>query len=158
MSMIERRRRVVPGLNTASLPDLIFTVLFFFMIVTHMRTETVKVDYRVPQGSGLAQLQQKSSVVHVYVGKSKVNGTRGQGKEQFHVQVGDRIVPIESVADCIREIRSHMPAEEARRMTVSLKADADTPMGLVAEVKQALREAKALRVNYSGDEKKSKKH
>ena len=51
MSMFERRHRDMPGLNTSSLPDLIFTVLFFFMIVNHMRKVTLKVKYQVPQGT-----------------------------------------------------------------------------------------------------------
>ena len=53
MSMIRRSKREMPGLNTASLPDLIFTVLFFFMIVTHMRTDVMKVRYQTPQGTEL---------------------------------------------------------------------------------------------------------
>ncbi|MBP5712733.1 MAG: biopolymer transporter ExbD, partial [Prevotella sp.] len=53
-------RRSVPMLNTASLPDLIFTVLFFFMIVTHMRNESVKVEYEKPQGTELSRLAKKS--------------------------------------------------------------------------------------------------
>ena len=61
MRMFQRRRHEVPGLNTASLPDLIFTVLFFFMIVTHMQKETVKVKFRTPQGTELTRLTKKTS-------------------------------------------------------------------------------------------------
>ena len=35
-------KREMPALNTSSLPDLIFTLLFFFMIVTTMREVTLK--------------------------------------------------------------------------------------------------------------------
>ena len=49
MINFRKRQHFVPNLNTASLPDLIFTVLFFFMIVTHMRKVAPKVKYRVPQ-------------------------------------------------------------------------------------------------------------
>ena len=60
MSMFRRRlRHDVPALNTASLPDLIFTVLFFFMIVTHMRQVTLKVQYQVPAGTELTKLTKK---------------------------------------------------------------------------------------------------
>ena len=55
MSMFRYHSHEMPGLNTASLPDLIFSVLFFFMIVTHMRKETLKVQYRVPQGTELTR-------------------------------------------------------------------------------------------------------
>ena len=70
MSMMFRRRsREVPGLNTSSLPDLIFSVLFFFMIVTHMRHVTVKVKYQVPQGKELTRLTKKSAVSYIYIGR-----------------------------------------------------------------------------------------
>lgn len=68
MSMFGRREHEMPGLNTSSLPDLIFTVLFFFMIVTHMRQVTLKVDYRAPQGKQLTRLTKKSAVSYIYIG------------------------------------------------------------------------------------------
>ena len=60
-----RNRRQMPQLNTASLPDLIFTVLFFFMVVTHMRTVALKVEFRVPQGTELTRLTKKTAVSYV---------------------------------------------------------------------------------------------
>ena len=74
MSMFKRTRREIPGLNTSSLPDLIFTVLFFFMIVTHMRKVTLKVKYQVPQGTELTRLTKKTAVSYIYIGKP-VTGT-----------------------------------------------------------------------------------
>lgn len=68
MSMFKRRKYEVPGLNAASLPDLIFTVLFFFMIVTHMQKVAVKVKYQVPQGTELTRLTKKSAVTYIYIG------------------------------------------------------------------------------------------
>ena len=62
-----RVRRSVPQLNTASLPDLIFTVLFFFMVVTHMRQTTIKVEFRMPQGTQLTRLTKKSTVSYIYI-------------------------------------------------------------------------------------------
>ena len=56
-------KRDVPGLNLASLPDLIFTVLFFFMIVTHMRDVNPKVRYEVPQGTELSKTANKGGLV-----------------------------------------------------------------------------------------------
>lgn len=64
-----RDRRQMPQLNTASLPDLIFTVLFFFMVVTHMRTVTLKVSFRVPQGTELTRLTKKTAVSYIYIGR-----------------------------------------------------------------------------------------
>ena len=69
MSLFRRQRREVPMLNTAALPDLIFTVLFFFITVTHMREVTLKVKYRVPEGTELTSLVKKSAVTYIYIGR-----------------------------------------------------------------------------------------
>lgn len=66
MSIYRRRKHDIPELNTASLPDLIFTILFFFMLVTHMRKTTVKVKYQVPQGTELTKLVKKSAISYIY--------------------------------------------------------------------------------------------
>ena len=66
MSMFRRREHTVPGLNTASLPDLIFSVLFFFMIVTHMQKVAVKVQYRTPQGTELTTDEEDRRHLYIY--------------------------------------------------------------------------------------------
>ena len=70
-SMLRTKRHSVPSLNVASMPDLIFTVLFFFMIVTHMRSDEVKLQLQVPKGTEVQKLVNKSSVVNLYIGKTK---------------------------------------------------------------------------------------
>ena len=144
MSLFRRRRREVPGLNTASLPDLIFTVLFFFMIVTHMKEVTLKVRYRVPQGSGLSRLARKSAVVYVYIGRPA-----GRDDGPTRIQVDDRYVTPEYL---VARKRS-MPPEDAARLVVSIKADRHTKMGVINDVKQALRRANILKISYSATEK-----
>ena len=76
MSMFNRRRYEVPGLNTASLPDLIFSVLFFFMIVTHMQKVAVKVQFCTPQGTELTRLTKKNSCyLYLYLSSNKQSST-----------------------------------------------------------------------------------
>ncbi len=137
MTMFQRRRHEVPGLNTASLPDLIFTVLFFFMIVTHMQKVAVKVQFRTPQGTELTRLTKKTSVTYIYIGN-------------------DKFTPAAEVADYVTAERNRMSPEDQEQMTVSIKADRGTHMGIISDVKQALREAKAYRINYSATEKKKR--
>ena len=67
--MIKDKRRTIPMLNTASLPDLIFTVLFFFLIVTHLRQDQMKVKYETPEGTKLEKLTRRSATSYIYVGK-----------------------------------------------------------------------------------------
>ena len=149
MSMFKRKDHSVPGLNTASLPDLIFTVLFFFMIVTHMKENQMKVKYQVPQGTKLERLAKKSTVSHIYIGKPY----KGGGENA--VQVNDKIVDAADVEDFIAAERKRMAPDDAKNMTVSIKADKKADMGVVTDVKQSLRRANALKILYSG--KKSTK-
>ena len=149
MSMFKRKDHSVPGLNTASLPDLIFTVLFFFMIVTHMKENQMKVKYQVPQGTKLERLAKKSTVSHIYIGKPY----KGGGDNA--VQVNDKIVDAADVEDFIAAERKRMAPDDAKNITVSIKADKKADMGVVTDVKQSLRRANALKILYSG--KKSTK-
>lgn len=154
MSMMFRRRlREVPGLNTSSLPDLIFSVLFFFMIVTHMRHETVKVKFQVPQGKELARLTKKSAVSYIYIGKP----TSALGKvvgEDSKIQLNDKYVTPSQLVEYMKAEKRRMSPEDAQHMTVSIKADINTKMDVITDVKQALRQAKTLRINYSATEKR----
>lgn len=156
MSMFGRREHEMPGLNTSSLPDLIFTVLFFFMIVTHMRQVTLKVDYRAPQGKQLTRLTKKSAVSYIYIGKP-VRSLQGVSIETDSsgvcVQLNDKLATPAEVMDYVLAEKRRMSAEDQRQMTVSIRADRQVPMGVVMDVKQALRQAKVLRVNYSAVEK-----
>ena len=138
-SIFRRSSHEMPGLNLASMPDLIFTVLFFFMIVTHMRHDTVKVRYEVPAGTEVQKLQQKSAVINVYVSASQI-------------QVNSQVTDLDHLAALIEAERKKLSEENAERLTVSLKADKHTPMGVIADVKEALQRSFALRINYSGTE------
>ena len=131
--------RKMPGLNLASMPDLIFTVLFFFMIVTHMRHDDVRVRYQVPAGTEVQKLQQRTAVINVYVSASQI-------------QVNSQPTDINHLASLIEAERKKLSEENAERLTVSLKADRHTPMGVIADVKESLQKSFALRINYSGTE------
>lgn len=153
MSFFARRRnREVPGLNTASLPDLIFSVLFFFMIVTHMRQETLKVRYQVPQGTQLTRLTKKSAISHVYIGEPSADMASAMGKGT-RIQYNDKYVTPQELARYLADERARMTPEDRERMIVSLKGDLHTKMSVVQEVKQALRQANALKISYSASQK-----
>jgi biopolymer transport protein ExbD len=159
MSMFRRREHTVPGLNTASLPDLIFSVLFFFMIVTHMQKVAVKVQYRTPQGTELTRLTKKTAVTYIYIGKAA--GTMGQATHgRTMIQLNDKFGSPADVTDYVSQEKDKMSPEDQQQMTVSIKADRHTPMGIITDVKQALRQAKALKISYSATpvEKGTSKH
>ena len=148
MSLFRRRPRAVPHLKTSSLPDLIFTVLFFFVTVTHMRQVTLKVKYKVPAGTELTRLVKKSAVTYIYIGKPTAE-MRDIAGSKTRIQMNDKYVDIPSVADYVADERNRMSPEDLRQMSVSIKADRNTEMGVITDVKQAIRQAGALKISYS---------
>ncbi len=140
---LKRHDHRVPGLQMAAMPDLIFTVLFFFMIVTHMRENTVQVQYKEPQGTNLQKVAKKNAVIDIYVGRSGKTG-------EYEVQVNNAIVPLDQLPDKLKEERGSVSSGNMAYLCASLQADRDTPMNIINKVKMALREASILKVNYSG--------
>ena len=141
------QKREVPGLNLAALPDLIFTVLFFFMIVTHMREVTPHVRYEVPQGTEVEK-GRKAGLVYLLIGKP----VDAQGRvisDETRIQLNDRLVTVAQLPEEINKVRADMSDDERQHMTISIRADRDTEMGIINDVKQALRKAGALNINYS---------
>lgn len=151
MTMFRKRKHEVPALNTASLPDLIFSVLFFFMIVTHMQKVAVKVQYRAPQGTELTRLTKKTAVTYIYIGKPQ-EGLRKVYGNKTRIQLNDKFAAPAEVADYVSAERDRMAPEDQNQMTVSIKADRGTQMGIINDVKMSLRQAKAYRINYSATE------
>lgn len=178
--MIRRNRRLreVPMLNTASLPDLIFTVLFFFMIVTHMRTTTSKVKYALPQGTELKRLVKKSVVTYIYIGRDMPKTTRetstvaspntssavspntssasSMDVSAYKVQLNNRVGTIGEVASFVANEKKRMNPDDQVKMTVSIKADRSTPMYVINAVKRAVRAGGATRINYSAERESDK--
>ena len=142
--MFRRREHPLPSLNTSSLPDLIFTVLFFFMIVTHMRDVELKVHYVVPQGTELQKMTPKSAVTHIYIGR-----VEGLPADSFCIQLNNRLATVGDIREFVEAERARMADDDQARMLVSIKADRDVPYGLIARVKQALQQSFALKISYS---------
>ena len=144
--------REMPELNTSSLPDLIFTLLFFFMMTTTMRETELKVKFTPPQATELTKLEKKSLVTYLYVGKPQDKYAKVLGTES-RIQMNDKFIEVAEVEDYVSQARSNMKEEDQGYMTVSLKVDKETPMGIVSDIKQALRDAQALKINYSAVER-----
>ena len=149
MSRFRQTQREVPGLNMAAMPDLIFTVLFFFMIVTHMRDVEKQVTYQVPAGTEVEKQQHKSSVVHIYIGKP-LDGS----SDNYLIQLNNRLATTADIARFIDSERQQMSAEDRERMVVSIEADRNVPMSIVNDVKQALRKSYALNISYAATERR----
>jgi biopolymer transport protein ExbD len=144
--------REMPELNTSSLPDLVFAFLFFIMMVTSMREVTLKIVFRAPQATELQKLEKKSLITFVYVGEPNREFREKMGSAT-RVQLNDAFAEVSEIQDYIAQEKSSMKEEDAPYMTVSIKADRETQMGLVTDIKQALREAYALKISYSATQR-----
>ena len=142
----KKESREMPEMNTSSLPDLIFTILFFFMIVTTMREVTLQVKFTTPQGTELEKLEKKSAVSYIYVGPP-TDALRAQMGSSTRIQLNDRYAEPREVMDFVAQERQGM-ANQAEQV-ISIKADSKTQMGIITDIKEVLRKSWALRINYS---------
>ena len=143
----------MPELNTASLPDLIFAFLFFIMMVTSIREVTAKVEYQnLPKATELTKLEEKSLVSFIYVGKP-IASYRDKYGSNSCIQLNDKIVQSpEAVYDFAKQEEAKIQDKRKKLMTISIKADANTKMKIISDIKYQLRRADALNISYSARE------
>ncbi len=138
----------LPAISTASLPDIVFMLLFFFMVATVMRDSTLMVNNKLPSADQVEKLENRSLVMYIYAGKP------GQGYEKYgkesRVQLNDKFVTnIKEVQNFVQEVRSNTPEDQIGKLMTALKVDKNTNMGLVGDIKEQLREVNQLKINYS---------
>jgi biopolymer transport protein ExbD len=142
----------LPPISTASLPDIVFMLLFFFMVSTTMREVTYMVQIRLPEATELSKLEKKSLVSYIYIGEPLLQYQNTFGKAP-RIQLNDQFSLVEDVPDYVIAEREARAEEERPFMITSLKIDENTKMGIVNDVKQELRKSAALHINYSSRQK-----
>ena len=139
----KKKARKVPVLNTAALPDMIFTLLFFFMIVTHMRPVPVLTRFEIPNAKELQELKEKSQLIYLMVGESSDKDA------QPAIQLNSSLTSMEDLSKDLLEVKKEIPSEEQSDIVVILKIDKNTEMGIVNDIRQILRETGLLTMYYS---------
>ncbi len=138
-------------INTASLPDIVFMLLFFFMTTTVMREVELKIGVNVPEATQGKKLEKKSLASFVYIGVPLQNLRSTFGSEP-KIQLNDAFKEVADIQDFIAQEREQLDEAEKNKMLVSLKIDRRTKMGIVVDVKQALRRANALKIMYANQD------
>ena len=138
----------LPPISTASLPDIVFMLLFFFMVSTTMREVTLNVDIKLPEATELSKLEKKSLVSYIYVGEPKKQFQKTFGVAP-RIQLNDQFANVGDIQDYIIAEREARDEAEQKFMITSLKIDENTKMGIVSDIKQELRKSAALHINYS---------
>ena len=155
MAKIRRNeKREMPALNTSSLPDIIFMLLFFIMSVTSMKEVTYKVSFTTPQATELTKLEKKSLVRYIYVGTPTKDFRQKFGTES-RIQLDDSFAEKSEIGEYVLNESSNMNEEDRPKMTISIKADKETRMGIINDIKQELRAVSALKINYAATQRTS---
>lgn len=154
MAQIKRKgEKSTPGISTSSLPDIVFMILFFFMATTTMREVELKVQMDVPKASEAQKLEKKSLVSYVYVGPP-TKALVAQFGTAPKIQLNGAFSSLQGITEFVAAERDKLSEKDRPDMTVSLKIDANTKMGMVTDIKQELRRANALSISYAAGKDK----
>jgi len=137
-----------PAISTASLPDIVFMLLFFFMVSTTMREVDLNVSVLVPEAKEIVKLEKKDLVSNIYVGVPMRKFQKTFGTEP-KIQLNDQFATVDDIQSFIASEREARKEELRNKLTTSLKVDQYTKMGVIIDIKQELRKASSLKLNYS---------
>lgn len=146
MSKFNKKKKGMAPINTASLPDIVFMLLFFFMVATTMRETTILVKNDIPTASEIKKLEEKRLVMTIYVGAAQDVEAHGTGDK---IQLNDKIATIRDVRNFIYMSRKKVPEDEQSYMTTLIKGDQESSVGTINDIKKELREVNALKVTYA---------
>ena len=143
----------LPAISTASLPDIVFMLLFFFMVATVMRDSTLLIVNKLPAADQIEKLDKKDRVMYIYAGKPSSRYVDKYGSTA-RIQLNDKFATVQDVGAFVLAERASKRQELQNVLTTALKVDGETNMGLISDIKQELRKVNALKINYttrSGD-------
>lgn len=148
-----KRGKAKPTISTASLPDIIFMLLFFFMVVTVLRDSEQKLNIVTPEATQLTKLDDKSLVNHILIGRPTKKYQDLYGTKP-RIQLSDQVVEgPASIPLFLERHKIKVPESRHPLITTSLKVDGNVTMGIVQDVKTVLRKQGQLRLNYSAKKK-----
>lgn len=140
-------KKEVPAVTSSSLSDIVFMLLFFFMVTTQMRETENKVMVKLPEASEVVKLERKDLASYVNVGPP-VRTYQAQYGTDARIQLNDSFKTVDDIRDFIAAERDAMSESDRQFMTTVIKADQDVRMGIVTDIKQELRRCSALKIMY----------
>jgi len=128
------------------LPDIIFMLLFFFMVTTVLRKSDENLKYKIPSAEQLKQIDQKSLITQLSIGMPK--DTEKFGTEP-RIEAEGKLLEVKDIVPFIMKEKDELPVYNRDQIIILFKADEDVPMGIVSDVKQELRKANARRIIFA---------
>jgi biopolymer transport protein ExbD len=146
MSKFKKKTNVKQDIPTSSMPDVVFMLLFFFMVTTELRKTSIEVKQDIPKATQLRKLMRKSLVTNLYIGEP--NKSAQYGKEP-KIQADDVFIDTKDIIRWVNEQKSKLEEVERDQLTVSLKVDKEAKRGIISDVESELRKANARKLLYS---------
>ena len=146
MHKFKKKAKSEPEIPTSALPDIIFMLLFFFMVTTVLRETTINVQQRIPKATELRKLQRKSLVSYLYMGKPQNESMFG-GEPK--IQANDVFIEVKDVIMWVEKEKAKLDEVERDQITIAFKVDEQVKMGLISDVQMELRKANARKLMYS---------
>lgn len=143
-----KKAKETPGLNMGSMSDIIFMLLFFFMVITTMRESQLFVKITVPQGTEVSKLEKKSLVSYINVGVPQPQYQAKYGTEP-RIQLNDQIAEVSDIMAFVESEKASRDEVDRPFITTAIKADEEVRMGVVSDIKQELRKAGAFKLFYN---------
>ena len=157
MSKFKKKQgNTTPGISTASLPDIVFMLLFFFMVVTKMRDTELMVKVNTPQASELTKLEKKTLVNFIFIGRP-TDKFKAKFGTKPQIQLGDKFSSVDDIPLFLAKHKTSVPEGQRQSIISSLKIDNDVTMGIVGDLKTSLRKAGQLKINYSAKKRERTK-
>ena len=146
MSKFKKKANTKQDIPTSALPDIIFMLLFFFMVTTVLREVTINVKQRIPDATQLRKLERKSLVSYLYVGEPKKTDQWGS---EPRIQANDVFIEPKDVTLWVAQEKDKLNEVERDQITIALKVDKEAKRGLISDIELQLRKANARRLLYS---------
>jgi len=146
MSKFKKKTEVKQEIPTSSMPDVVFMLLFFFMVTTELRETSIEVKQQIPKATQLRKLMRKSLVANLYIGEPTKPALYGK---EAKIQADDVFIEAKDIVRWVNEKKSELAENERDQLTVSLKVDKDSKRGLISDVEIELRKANARKLLYS---------
>jgi biopolymer transport protein ExbD len=146
MAKFRKKSQTSQDIPTAALPDIIFMLLFFFMVTTVLREDNILVEQNIPKATQLRKLEKKNLVSYLYIGKPR--DTKRFGSEP-KIQANDQFIDPEGIIQFIQQEKDKLAEAERDQLTISMKVDDDTKMGIISDVQQKMRDVNARKLMYA---------
>lgn len=146
MSKFKKKANTKQDIPTSALPDIIFMLLFFFMVTTVLREVTINVKQRIPEATQLRKLERKSLVSYLYVGEPKKTDQWGS---EPRIQANDVFIEPKDVVLWVSSEKDKLNEVERDQITIALKVDKEAKRGLISDIELQLRKANARKLLYS---------